>query len=182
MLFRSLDVLSRLMLLQNNNGRFPIAHTKSRSARRGSTRKLYKQKGTGNARAGSARSPVRKGGGVAFGPRSNANFQISMNAQERRLGLASALTLKSLDKKIRVLDKLESKTSAMAKTLAELTKEGTVLFFVAPSEVTKTRGLDNIHGTHTDVVTHASPAEILKYDFCVFTAEAMKTLSTHFAS
>ncbi len=177
-----LDVLSRLMLLQNNNGRFPIAHTKSRSARRGSTRKLYKQKGTGNARAGSARSPVRKGGGVAFGPRSNANFQISMNAQERRLGLASALTLKSLDKKIRVLDKLESKTSAMAKTLAELTKEGTVLFFVAPSEVTKTRGLDNIHGTHTDVVTHASPAEILKYDFCVFTAEAMKTLSTHFAS
>ncbi len=57
-----LDVLSRLMLLQNHNGRFPIAHTKSRSARRGSTRKLYKQKGTGNARAGSSRSPTRRGG------------------------------------------------------------------------------------------------------------------------
>ncbi len=177
-----LDVLSRLMLLQNHNGRFPIAHTKSRSARRGSTRKLYKQKGTGNARAGSARSPVRKGGGVAFGPRSNANFHISMNAQERRLGLASALTLKSLDKKIRVLTKLESKTAAMAKTLGELTADGTVLLFVAPSEMTKTRGLENLKGTHTDVVTHASPAEILKYDFCVFTEEALKTLSTHFAS
>ncbi len=57
-----LDVLSRLMLLQGTNGRFPIAHTKGRSARRGSTRKLYKQKGTGNARAGSARSPTRRGG------------------------------------------------------------------------------------------------------------------------
>ena len=100
-----------------------------------------------------------------------------MNAQERRLGLASAL-----DNKIRVLGKLEPKTAAMAKTLAELTAEGTVLFFVAPSEMTKTQGLENLHGTHTDVVTHASPAEILKYDFCVFTAEAMKTLSTHFAS
>ncbi len=57
-----LDVLSRLMLLQGCNGRFPIAHTKSRANRSGSTRKLYKQKGTGNARAGSARSPVRRGG------------------------------------------------------------------------------------------------------------------------
>jgi ribosomal protein L4 len=105
-----------------------------------------------------------------------------MNAQERRLGLASALTLKSLDNKIRVLDKLESKTAAMAKSLAALTAEGTVLFFIAPSEMTKTQGLENLHGTHTDVVTHASPAEILKYDFCVFTTEALKTLSTHFAS
>ncbi len=105
-----------------------------------------------------------------------------MNAQERRLGLASALTLKSLDNKIRVLDKLESKTAAMAKTLESLTAEGTVLFFIAPSEMTKTQGLGNLHGTHTDVVTHASPAEILKYDFCVFTTEALKTLSTHFAS
>lgn len=39
-----LDILSRLMMYQNNNGRFPIAHTKSRSERRGSTRKLTKQK------------------------------------------------------------------------------------------------------------------------------------------
>ena len=57
-----LDVLSRLMLLQSHNGRFPFAHTKSRNARRGSTRKLTKQKGAGASRKGSNRSPSRKGG------------------------------------------------------------------------------------------------------------------------
>lgn len=57
-----LDVLSRLMLFQSHNGRFPIAHTKSRSERRGSTRKLTKQKGAGSSRKGSNRSPTRKGG------------------------------------------------------------------------------------------------------------------------
>jgi large subunit ribosomal protein L4 len=175
-----LDILARLMILQNSNGRFPVAHTKSRSARRGSTRKLYKQKGTGNARAGSARSPVRKGGGVAFGPRSNANFQIGMNAQERRLGLASALSLKASQGNVRTLDKLSGKTAELAKTLDSLTKEGTVLVFVATSEAKKSQGLANLHGTHTDVVTHASPAEILKYDFCVFTDAALKEMSQHF--
>ena len=177
-----LDILSRLMILQNANGRFAIAHTKSRSERRGSTRKLYKQKGTGNARAGSSRSPTRKGGGVAFGPRSNANFQISMNATERRLGLASALTLKSQEDKVRSFAKLDLKTAVMAKKLYEITGTGTALVFIATKELDTARGLQNIDGIHVDVVTHASPSEILKYDFCVFTEAALTELSEHFVT
>jgi large subunit ribosomal protein L4 len=177
-----LDVLSRLMLLQSHNGRFPIAHTLSRSARRGSTRKLTKQKGAGASRKGSNRSPSRKGGGVAFGPRSNANFHISMNAQERRLGLASALTLKTQEGKIRTIESIDTKTAVMAKTFADITNEGTVLVFVSAAESKKVLGLSNLHGTHVDVVTHASPAEILKYDYCVFTKDALKSLSAHFVS
>lgn len=175
-----LDVLSRLMLLQNHNGRFPIAHTKSRNARRGSTRKLTKQKGAGSSRKGSNRSPSRKGGGVAFGPKSNANFQISMNATERRLGLASALTLKAQEGKIRTIDKIDTKTSVMAKAFADITKDSTALIFVSAEESKNVLGLSNLHGTHVDVVTHASPAEILKYDYCVFTKDALSTLSSHF--
>lgn len=177
-----LDVLSRLMLLQSHNGRFPIAHTKSRNERRGSTRKLTKQKGAGSSRKGSNRSPSRKGGGVAFGPKSNANFQISMNATERRLGLASALTLKAQEGKIRTIDKVDPKTSVMAKTFADITKDGTALVFVSAAESKSILGLTNLHGTHIDVVTHASPAEILKYDFCVFTKDALATLSSHFTA
>lgn len=173
-----LDVLSRLMLFQSHNGRFPIAHTKSRNDRRGSTRKLTKQKGAGASRKGSNRAPSRRGGGVAFGPKSNANFHINMNSTERRLGLASALTLKAQDNKIRVIDKIDPKTSVMAKTMSELIKEGTVLVFVSAEE--SSLGLNNLHGTHVDVVTHASPAEILKYDYCVFTRDALATLSSHF--
>jgi large subunit ribosomal protein L4 len=177
-----LDVLSRLMLLQSHNGRFPIAHTKSRSARRGSTRKLTKQKGAGASRKGSNRSPSRKGGGVAFGPRSNANFHIGMNAGERRLGLASALTLKNQEGKIRVLDSIDPKTAVMAKTFGDIIEQGTALVFVSALESKQITGLDNIHGTHVDVVTHASPAEILKYDYCIFTKDALKSLSEHFIS
>lgn len=175
-----LDVLSRLMLFQSHNGRFPIAHTKSRSERRGSTRKLTKQKGAGASRKGSNRSPTRKGGGVAFGPKSNANYHVDMNAQERRLGLASALTLKAQEGKIRTIDKIDPKTSVMAKTFADITKDGTALVFVSALESKSILGLTNLHGTHVDVVTHASPAEILKYDYCVFTKDALATLSSHF--
>lgn len=55
-------LIHRLFLLQRSNARTPIAHTKTRGERAGSTRKLYRQKGTGNARTGSVRSPIRKGG------------------------------------------------------------------------------------------------------------------------
>ncbi len=175
-----LDVLSRLMILQNANGRFPIAHTKTRSERRGSTRKLTNQKGAGRSRKGSNRSPSRKGGGVAFGPRNNANFQVSMNAGERRLGLASALTLKAQEDRVRVLEKLDTKTQAMAKVLKDIITENTALVFVSPEEAPVSAALSNLHGVQVAVVTHASPADILKNDYCVFTEEAMKTLSSHF--
>jgi large subunit ribosomal protein L4 len=156
---------------------FLLLIQKARNARRGSTRKLTKQKGAGASRKGSNRSPTRKGGGVAFGPKSNANFHISMNAQERRLGLASALTLKAQEGKIRTIDKIDPKTAVMAKTFADITKDGTALVFVSALESKSILGLTNLHGTHVDVVTHASPAEILKYDYlCLYS----RMLSRHF--
>lgn len=105
-----------------------------------------------------------------------------MNAGERRLGLASALTLKSQADQIRVIEKLDAKTSVMAKALKEVMATGTALVFVTAEESKKTSGLQNIHGTHVDVVTHASPAEILKYDYCIFTKAALKALSEHFVT
>jgi ribosomal protein L4 len=105
-----------------------------------------------------------------------------MNAGERRLGLASALSLKAQDNKIRVLDSLDPKTSTMVKVIESLIAEGSVLFVTTSAERTKNKGIQNIAHTHTDVVTHLSPAEILKYDFCVFTKNALETLSTHFSS
>lgn len=56
------DLVKRALLLQLANARINLAHSKTRGERRGSTRKIYKQKGTGRARMGANRSPVRKGG------------------------------------------------------------------------------------------------------------------------
>ena len=103
-----------------------------------------------------------------------------MNASERRLGLASALTLKSQEGHVRVIEKLDAKTSVMAKALHDITKTHTALVFITAEESKKAHVLQNLHGVHVYVVTHASPSEILKYDFCVFTKGAMKELSLHF--
>ena len=100
-------LVHRYLVYQLANARQVVAHTKTRADRRGSTRKIYKQKGTGRARAGSNRSPIRKKWWVAFGPRNNANFTLSMNKKERRLALYSVLTNKVRNNNLIVLDKIE---------------------------------------------------------------------------
>lgn len=112
-------LIHRLLLLQQANGRIAIAHAKSRAEVKGSTRKLFRQKGTGNARVGDARSPIRRGGGAAFGPRSDRNFTVSMNRQERRLALLSLLSMKASDNTVKVVESFE--------TLGKKTKDMSIL-------------------------------------------------------
>jgi len=105
-----------------------------------------------------------------------------MNAQERRLGLASALSLKAAANQIRVIDTITPKTADMVHTLTELTTTGSILFVITSEEKTKYAGIKNIAHSHVSIVTHLNPAEILKYDFCVFTQAALDKLSNHFSS
>lgn len=80
--------------------------TKSRGEVNYSSRKLYRQKGTGNARAGSAKSPIRRHGGVTFGP-TPRNHSTRMNKKMRRLALRSALAEKIRQNQVTVLENLE---------------------------------------------------------------------------
>ena len=100
-------LVHRALVYQLANNRMVVAHTKTRWDRRGSTRKIYKQKGTGRARMGSNRSPIRKKGWVAFGPRNNANFELLMNRKERRKALFIVLSSKFANKELIILDKIE---------------------------------------------------------------------------
>lgn len=77
--------------------------TKERSEIRGSTRKLYRQKGTGNARVGDAKSPIRRGGGRAFGPRPR-NYRQNLNKKTKRLARRSALTYRAREEAIKVVE------------------------------------------------------------------------------
>ena len=69
----------------------------------GSTRKLYRQKGTGHARAGSAKSPLRRGGGTVFGPRPR-NYGIKVNRKTQLLARRSALSYKAKENAIYVVE------------------------------------------------------------------------------
>lgn len=84
------DLIHRAVLRQLANKRQGTASTLTRSEVRGGGRKPYKQKGTGRARQGSIRTPLRPGGGIIFGPKPRS-YNLNMNRKERRLALRTAL-------------------------------------------------------------------------------------------
>ncbi len=87
------------------NARQGTHKAKHRGEVSGSTRKLYRQKGTGHARAGSAKSPLRRGGGTIFGPRPR-NYSLDVNRKTKRLARRSALAYKAQADGIRVIEGL----------------------------------------------------------------------------
>ena len=88
------DLIHRAVLRQLANKRQGTASTLTRSEVRGGGRKPYKQKGTGRARQGSIRTPLRPGGGIIFGPKPRS-YNLDMNRKERRLALRTALISKT---------------------------------------------------------------------------------------
>ena len=86
----SADLLHRAVLRQLAHARQGTASTLTRAEVAGGGRKPYKQKGTGRARQGSIRTPLRPGGGVVFGPKPRS-YELGMNRKERRLALRTAL-------------------------------------------------------------------------------------------
>jgi len=98
------------------------AASKTRAMVKGSTKKLFRQKGTGNARAGSIKSPLRKGGGVIFGP-SPRSYAYQVPKKVRKLALKMALSCKREDNTLFVIDHLkfdEVKTKKLAAVLGAL--------------------------------------------------------------
>lgn len=86
----AVDLMHRAVLRQQAHSRQGTASTLTRAEVRGGGRKPYKQKGTGRARQGSIRTPLRPGGGAIFGPKPR-QYNLGMNRKERRLALRTAL-------------------------------------------------------------------------------------------
>ena len=90
------DLLHRAVVRQLANARQGTASTLTRAEVAGGGRKPYKQKGTGRARQGSIRTPLRPGGGITFGPKPR-EYNLAMNRKERRLALRTALMSRTAD-------------------------------------------------------------------------------------
>lgn len=100
------DVVQHALLAQRANARQTIAHTKGRGEVRGGGKKPWKQKGTGRARHASIRSPIWKGGGVAFGPTKERNFEQKINKKTFRKALAMVLSSKLNDGELTIMDRM----------------------------------------------------------------------------
>ena len=122
-------VMKDAVVLALSSQRQGTASTKTRSEVSGGGRKPWKQKGTGNARQGSTRSPQWPGGGIVFGPKPR-KYDKKQNRKERRLALVSALSSKYKDKELVVIDSLameNNKTKTFNQMLKNLKLDGKVL-------------------------------------------------------
>ncbi len=97
------EILHQVVTMQLANRRAQSASVKHRSEVSGSTRKLYRQKGTGRARRGDIKSPLLRGGGVVFGP-DNRSYQQRVPKKVRKLALKMALSSKLQENSLKVLD------------------------------------------------------------------------------
>ena len=144
----SADLMHRAVLRQLANKRQGTASTLTRSEVRGGGRKPYKQKGTGRARQGSIRTPLRPGGGVIFGPKPRS-YSLDMNRKERRLALRTALMSRISD--IKAVEDFGStlkqpKTREITEGLVRLgiqNKEKVLVILDNPSDVIK-KSINNI--------------------------------------
>ncbi len=113
------NVLHEVVVMQLAKRRSGTAAVKHRSDIKGSGRKLYRQKGTGRARRGNAKSPILRGGGSTFGP-DPRSYSYNVPKKVKRLALKMALSSKFLEEKLLVLDQFELdqiKTSEFVKIL-----------------------------------------------------------------
>ena len=150
-------VVHQAVVRQRANARQGTASTKTRGEVTGSTRKLYRQKGTGYARAGSAKSPLRRGGGIMFGPKPRS-YRQAMPKKMRQLALRCALSAKARDGELAVLESLtfeEPKSKQMARILEALKIDSTALVVTSEAKENVVKSARNLPGIET------RPADLL---------------------
>lgn len=149
---------------------------KTRGEVRGGGRKIYRQKGTGNARHHGRRAPQFTHGGVVFAPKPRS-YRINVPKKVRRLAMCGALTSKVVDNDLIVLDKLEvenGKTRVIAKMLKDLGATRKALIVTAGSEEMVNRATANIQGVKAAHVSTINVLDILGYDKFIVTEEAVR--------
>ncbi len=183
------QLLAQAVRVYLANQRAGSASTKTRGEVRGSTRKIYKQKGTGRARHGGIRAPLFVGGGIAHGPRP-FDHSRTMPTKMKQKALFSALSGSIKAKEIMVVSgfaKLAPKTKEMVSVLEKLTlsdrKKGVlkkVLFVQAKEAENVKRAARNIAGVTLVNATQLNAYDVLNYRRILFAKEALEELIGHY--
>jgi len=169
-------VVHQAVVRQQANARQGTASTKTRSEVSGTSGKLFRQKGTGLARAGSRRSPLRRGGGIVFGPRPRS-YRQAMPKKMRRLALRCVLSAKVGDEELMVLEQLklgEPKTKEMAQILATLGVGSSALIVTAEPEENVIKSVRNLAGIKTLPANLLNVVDILSHKRLLMTVAAMR--------
>ena len=171
-------VMHDAIVLTQASLRQGTASTKTRSEVSGGGRKPYKQKGTGNARQGSTRSPQWPGGGIVFGPKPR-KYDKKQNRKERRLALKSALTSKLQDKELVVVENLNletNKTKAFNEMLAKLNVNGKALIVCATENENLYLAARNNNKVAVMTANEVNVLDLVATDYLVIDEASVKAL------
>jgi large subunit ribosomal protein L4 len=169
-------LVHQVMLGLRANARQGTASTKTRSMVSGSTRKLFRQKGTGYARAGSKKSALRRGGGITFGPHPR-DYRQATPRKMRRLALRCVLSAKVGDGELKVLDGFdfaEPKTRKMAEALTALGVESSALIVTPEPEVNVIKSARNLPQIKTMPAGVLNILDILSHQMVLMTEAAVR--------
>lgn len=174
------DILSRVVNWQLANRRAGTHKTKTIAEVSGTTKKPYKQKGTGRARQGSLRATQFRGGGISFGPVVRSHAQ-DLPKKIRRLGMRCALSSKAQNGKLVVVDALklpEVKTKELVSKMEKMGLKSALFVGGAELDTNFKLAARNIVGIDVLPQQGANVYDILRRDTLVLTKEAAENLET----
>ncbi|MBN2238569.1 MAG: 50S ribosomal protein L4 [Dehalococcoidales bacterium] len=169
-------VVHQAVVRQQANARQGTASTKTRSEIAGSTKKLYRQKGTGNARAGSAKSGTRRGGGTMFGPKPRS-YRKAMPKKMRQLALRCVLSAKAEEKELVVIDELameQPSTKEMAGILIAVGVDRSALIVTAETDTNVVKSARNIPGMNTSPANLLNVVDVIASRKLLMTVDAVR--------
>lgn len=172
------DLLKQAVVAYRAGQRQGTVATRSRGMVHGSSRKLYRQKGTGRARAGNIRTPVRRGGGRTFA-KVERDFSKGLPRQMRRLARNSAILAKALSGSTLILDGLkfdEPKTARFAAILKATEADAGCLLAVTTDDPNMRKSGRNIQNLDMRLIWDVNAYDVLRRRRLVFTPEAFKAL------
>jgi len=166
----------QVMVGMRANARQGTSSTKTRSMVSGSTRKLFRQKGTGEARAGSIKSALRRGGAITFGPHPR-DYRQDTPRKMRRLALRCVLSAKAGDGELKVLEGFnfeEPKTKKMAEVLSALGVATSALVVTPESDANLVKSARNLPQIDTTNVKVINIIDIMSHQTLLMTEEAVR--------
>jgi len=168
-------VVHQALVRQQANARHGTASTKTRGEVSGSTRKLFRQKHTGLARAGSRKSPLRRGGGIVFGPKPRS-YRQAMPRKMRQLALRCVLSAKAGYGELKVVEDIkldQPKTKEIAQILGALGADSSALIVTGEPEESVVRSARNLVGIKTIPASLLNVVDLLSYKVLLMTVAAV---------
>jgi large subunit ribosomal protein L4 len=176
-------LLHQAYVAQSGNRRKVVAHTKGRSDVAGSGKKPWRQKGTGNARVGTIRNPIWRGGGVAFGPTRNRNFKKDIPLKMKRKALAIAISEKVRSKALVILENMklkDRKTKTYSQILENLRIVGSALVGLSKDESGNSLAIRNIPKVDPIETEKLNVFDVLNHKYLILSKESVKFLESKY--